>query len=249
MGVVQINKMIDQHQKQQLNFDEVHIWRFDLDKETAYLNEYSTVLAPSEHDVINRLIQPLHRQRALSARIQLRVMLASYLNVTAEEISFSKGEFGKPYIEASEYAFNLSHSQNVALLAVSREPNIGVDIECWRPLDNREGIVQRHYSTLEKQQWQTLADEVKEKVFFDNWTRKEAFIKATGRGLGMGLSSCSFDLLGGSGLLECSSEYGSPNRWSTQHIGLDEAMSATLIFEKEPDVNQGKKLILRHASN
>ena len=236
----------DQQHKQNLNCNEVHIWRFDLNKETAYFSKYSTVLSSMEREAIDRLMQPLHRQRAMAARIQLRLLLASYLNVKAEHISFSKGEFGKPYIEASTYYFNFSHSQNTALLALSKSPNVGIDIECWRSLDNKEGIVQRHYSALEKQQWETIQEADKERVFFDNWTCKEAFIKATGRGLGMGLSSCSFDLLGEGGLVECTSEYGSSDRWLTRKIELDAAMSATVIYKKDRMTDKRKKLVIRN---
>jgi len=238
--------MKDQDQKQQLNFNEVHVWQLGLNKEIAYFNEYSRVLSSLEREGIDRLIQPLHRQRAMAARIQLRLLLASYLNIKAEHIVFSKGEFGKPYIEASEYYFNFSHSQNIALLALSREPSIGIDVECWRPLDNKEGIVQRHYSTPEKQQWETIKEADKEKAFFDNWTRKEAFSKATGRGLGMGLSTCSFDLLGGGGLVECSSEYGTPDKWLTGKVELDGPISATVICEKGLEMDQEEKILIRN---
>jgi len=236
----------DQEQKEYLKVNEVHIWRFDLNKETAYLNEYSTVLSLEEREAMDRLIQPLHRQRAMAARIQLRMLLASYLDEKAESISFLKGEFGKPYIAGSACYFNFSHSHNTALLALSQTPNMGVDVECWRPLDNREGIVQRHYSALEKQQWEAIKEADKEKVFFDNWTRKEAFIKATGRGLGMGLSTFSFDLLGEGGLVECASEYGSPDSWLTRKIKLDGTMSAAVIYEKGLGMGQENKFLIRN---
>lgn len=218
-------------QAETLNDDEVHLWSFALDKEASYLNKYQHSLSEDELSKLNRLAKPLHRRRAMAGKIQLRALLANYLQCSAASISFLKGEFGKPKLAGERLSFNLSHSQDKALLAITSSAEIGVDIEYWRNISNREGIVQRHYSEAEKAQWLSLQEQDKEQVFFDNWTRKEAFIKATGRGLGMGLSSCSFDLLGAGQLVACAKSYGTVGSWYTHAIELGDRVSASLMVK------------------
>ncbi|MBQ0724202.1 MAG: 4'-phosphopantetheinyl transferase superfamily protein, partial [Cycloclasticus sp.] len=178
-----------------LDDNQVDIWQFDLSADTEKWAPYAAqLLSEEDRHKINRLVQPQHRSRALAMRIQLRLLLSSYLNVTADAIRFKTGRFGKPYVAQSTITFNASHSEDKALVAIGSSAFIGVDIEFWRPLDDMSRLVERHFSNTEKLFWHTLNAGQREAVFFDLWSTKEAFIKATGRGLGMGLARCDFSL-------------------------------------------------------
>jgi len=209
--------------------EDVHVWKVNLQHNLN--SEAKYLLSEDEQVKINRLRSLKHRRYATSMRVQLRQLLASYLAVDAKDIQLSKGEFGKPYILNSELSFNISHSEDQALVAVSQCTQLGVDIECWRELDNLEGLVKRNFSDAEKQQWLDVAIGEREATFFKIWTRKEAFIKATGRGLGMGVSTCGFDLKTPHNIKLSPPEYGAVSSWQCRCLDIGERVSASLIVQ------------------
>lgn len=210
---------------------DIHIWKINLDKNDAYLDENSHLLSKAELEKSQRLFKQQHQNRAIAMKVQLRLILSRYLEQPANSIEFAVAEFGKPYIKSSVINFNVSHSQGKALLAISLSEAIGVDLECWRELDHAEAIVKRHYSESEKAYWAKLAERQKTSVFFDIWTRKEAFIKATGRGLALGLSKCSFDVENTGQLIACPEQYGAATSWSVHRLNVAEKVSASLIIK------------------
>ena len=228
--------MVDLSQKNtpklsNLKTNEVHIWQLDLRGLPEKWDE--SILSDYESERINRLRLPQHRVRALAMKVQLRQLLAQYLLVSPSDLLFKKTEFGKPRLVKSTLSFNVSHSGDTGLVAVSLCEEIGVDIENWRAIDNREAIVQRHFSEKEKIQWLDVIEEDKEVIFFKIWTCKEAFIKATGRGLGLGLSLCSFDILHSHNLLSCPAEFGDASEWSCVSIPVQNRTSASLMIHAE----------------
>ena len=217
-----------------LNDSQVDIWQFDLSTDTEKWAPYAEQLLSKEDKYkINRLIRPQLRARALAMRVQLRLLLSSYLNIAADAIRFNTGPFGKPYLTQSTVTFNASHSKDKALVAIGPSPFIGVDIEFWRPLDNMSRLAERHFTDAEKIFWRTLDVDQREAVFFDLWASKEAFIKATGRGLGMGLTHCGFSLPKTNQLLECPNEFGQPSDWSCQTLNLGGQVSAAVMVKAD----------------
>lgn len=212
-----------------LNEQAVHVWNVNLEYDAGTDGEGA--LKASELAKINRLRNPKHRAYAASMRIQLRQLLALYLDVEAADIVFDKAEFGKPYITNSNLSFNVSHSDNQALVAVSFHKELGVDIECWRTLDNLEALVQRNFSDDEKKCWLELPDVQREAVFFRLWTCKEAFIKATGRGLGMGVSRCGFELEPPHEIKLCPAEYGEASAWRCRPLEVGDRVSGSIIVK------------------
>ncbi|ORU89758.1 MAG: hypothetical protein A6F71_01980 [Cycloclasticus sp. symbiont of Poecilosclerida sp. M] len=187
------------------------------------------ILDDAEQKKAARLVQAKHRWRALAVRIQLRLLLSKYMSIAAHEIEFGVGEYGKPYVKNSDIKFNISHSGDRTLVAISLLDGLGVDIEYWRPLDNLRGLVKRNFSHNEQMQWENVSGDDKLPTFFKLWSVKEAFIKATGRGLGLGLTRCSFSLES-TKLLDCPNEYGSVDGWSC--IIMDEdGVSAAMVVK------------------
>ncbi|MBL4743752.1 MAG: 4'-phosphopantetheinyl transferase superfamily protein [Cycloclasticus sp.] len=214
---------------QRLETDVVHVWQLDLQYQVN--DEAASILSAEERAKVERLRAKEHRQFGLSMRMQLRLLLSRYIGVQPSDIAFSEGEFGKPYLINPPLFFNVSHTGSKALVAISFIEEIGVDIEQFKVLDNREGIVKRHFTGEEKQAWLTISETERKQVFFDIWTRKEAFIKATGRGLGLGLSRCGFSLTKPYDLLECPSDYGHHLEWACMTIDIDSETSASLILK------------------
>lgn len=210
-----------------LEGDDVHVWKVDLSG--SQNSQDVAALTEGERAKINRLKHSKHRLRAVAMRVQLRHLLGVYLCVNPAEIVFQKAEFGKPFVPNVPISFSVSHSGSIALVAISLNNVVGIDVERWRELDNLSALVRRNFSSAEKTQWEEIADDQREAVFFNIWSCKEAFIKATGRGLGMGVSSCSFDLNRPHKMTECPSEYGEVFEWSSVPLNVAESASASLL--------------------
>jgi len=118
----------------------------------------------------------------------MRMLLGRYLQAEPANLEFVNGPHGKPFLTGafadSFLNFNLAHSENLALLALTRAGMLGVDIERIRPLDDAAQLVDRFFSTGESAAFQKLPPEQKSLAFFNLWTRKEAWLKATGEGIG-----------------------------------------------------------------
>ena len=98
-----------------------------------------------------------------------------------------KPELGPPW-KACGLEFNVSHSHELAVYAFTRGSQIGVDVECIRPMPNAAALLERFFSPEEVQQWQQMPAERQLRAFFQGWTRKEAWLKAVGSGLSFPLN-------------------------------------------------------------
>ncbi len=130
---------------------------------------------------------PRDRQHFIVCRGLLRVLLSRYLKLAPQQLRFSYGRWGKPALAGHEpdshLCFNLSHSQGAALYAVTRDRAVGVDLEQMRPLPDIEQLAKRFFSQREFAVIDSLPPAQKQVAFFKGWTRKEAYLKATGEGL------------------------------------------------------------------
>jgi 4'-phosphopantetheinyl transferase len=117
----------------------------------------------------------------------LRKILGSYLKAHPREIAFRYGKNGKPELlqphQSPTLHFNLAHSADLAVLAVASFGPVGVDIERVRPIGELDGIAAQFFSQDEKDGLAALPDEERQAAFYRLWTRKEAFLKATGEGI------------------------------------------------------------------
>jgi 4'-phosphopantetheinyl transferase len=213
----------------ELKTNDVHVWQIDLSGEYKKCGSYKEILSADEVQKVERFKSIQLRTRALAMRVQLRQLLSVYLKIDPALLEFKITEFGKPYIVDATLSFNVSHSNDSALVAISLGNKLGVDIEHWRYLDNLEGLVERNFSESEKAQWKDVADTQREAIFFDIWTCKEAFIKATGRGLGIGVARCEFNLHAPYALKQCPNEYGDASEWVCVPLRIKDRVSASII--------------------
>ncbi|WP_446526524.1 4'-phosphopantetheinyl transferase family protein [Photobacterium swingsii] len=160
------------------------------------------LLSQDELDKAMRYRQPLARMHTIYTRAFLRVTLSRYAAIKPHEWCFEYGEQGKPYLsraqrQQTELAFNLSHSDDQVLLAITQtadpEIELGVDIECEREGLCIDTIMDNYFQPQEIESLVRLDLTEQRQRFFDLWVLKESYIKATGKGLAHALRSFGFD--------------------------------------------------------
>jgi 4'-phosphopantetheinyl transferase len=179
--------------------DEIHVWHAALDREEKILGRLESRLSPEEKARADRFHFVNDRNRFVAARGLLRELLGKYLHQAPAGLEFSYGEHGKPSLSggnaSSGLCFNLSHSAVQVVYAIAKERNLGIDVEHVRPESAGEDIAKRYFSAREVSDLQTLPPEVRVEGFFHCWTRKEAYLKATGMGLQIPLDSFAVSLV------------------------------------------------------
>lgn len=177
-----------------LAFDAVHVWRVRLDP-SGDLGDLWELLSDDERSRAGRLIQEHHRRRFVAAHAALRRILAGYTASDAGALEFAEGPQGKPSLSLADASsrpgleFNLSHSADLALVAVAHERPVGVDLERWKHEMDHLALATRFFSPAERASLEALARRGDDVVhgFFAAWTRKEAYLKARGEGVMRGL--------------------------------------------------------------
>jgi len=169
----------------------VHVWRADLGSKAARLRRLERNLSADERARASRFRLGRDRDRFVGARGLLREILALYLNASPGRLSFGYGAHGKPFLVGDEHStlrFNVSHSLDAMLLAITHLREVGVDVEGVRNIGLvMDEIGDTVLSEPEKQALARFDGEDKRTNFLRFWTLKEAFIKADGRGMSLPL--------------------------------------------------------------
>ena len=216
---------------------EVHVWRAQLDESLARMRELLSTLAPDERDRAVRFHFTKDRNRFIIARGLLRSILGLYLNGEPGRLRFGYGPHGKPYLMGEHNQgglhFNLSHSHGLALFAVTREREVGVDIERVRSGISDEGIAERFFSPQEVARLRALPVALQAEAFFNCWTRKEAYIKARGEGLSHPLDQFDVSLAPGepAALLRTRIDAEETARWSLRELNPGPGFAAALAVK------------------
>jgi 4'-phosphopantetheinyl transferase len=135
------------------------------------------------------------RRRRVVHRAALRTVLGGYLGRPPAALRFRYGAFGKPRLdEPAGLHFNLSRSEDRALIAVSRRGPIGVDVERRADLPDLDALAARTFAAVERERLDELGGERRVHGFWTCWTRKEAVAKAVGAGLSMPPTSFAVSL-------------------------------------------------------
>lgn len=194
---------------------EVHVWLADLDHPPLPAERLAEHLAPDERQRADRFRFDVHRRRFATGRGLLRELLGRLRDVEPAKLSFAYGQKGKPRLDGTDLRFNLSHSQNVALLAVARERELGVDVEALRPLDDAALLVERFFAPGERRVFAGVEEERRLSCFYTGWTRKEAYVKARGDGLSLPTTAFEVEIAPGSTarLLRFDQEPREVDRW------------------------------------
>jgi 4'-phosphopantetheinyl transferase len=220
-----------------LTTDDVHVWRFALDLDTALLARLRETLAEEECRRADRFHFEKDRRHFLAGRGGLRFLLGAYLGRRPEEVRFVYGNQGKPRLadedNTDSLRFNLTHSHGLALLAVTRGREIGVDVERLRDMErDGEGLAERFFSPRETAELRALPPELRREAFFHCWTRKEAYIKAKGQGLSLPLDQFDVSLHPDeAALLATRFDPDDAQRWSMQSLRPSAEYVAALVVE------------------
>lgn len=163
----------------------VSIWLVNLDKPSIKIgSELTDSLSASELARANRFVRPQHTQRYIASHHALRALLSAHTKIHPKELQFSEGPHGKPHLTCKNPPpFNMSHSDDWALIGIGSDSPIGVDIELNHPITDLNSLAARNLSTAELQALASLPEGEQLHAFLRCWTRKEACLKAVGNGL------------------------------------------------------------------
>lgn len=173
---------------------EVHLYGLTLPHHPAELARLESWLAPDETARAGSLKSAQVKQRYITGRGLLREILGGYLGIDASNVKLATGEHGKPCLLDNEetVCFNLAHSRDTFLLAVTANREVGIDIEAIVPGKPLEEMARIVFSRHEQEQLSRLSSPELEAAFYRCWVRKEACLKACGRGFS--LPSNSFEV-------------------------------------------------------
>jgi len=164
-----------------------HVWRVDLNDESIE-HQCFRLLSEDERGRAAKFRFEKDRSHFIIARGVLRQVLGQYLSENPVTLTFEYGKNGKPFLPKNILQFNLSHAGGVALIVLTKNHDIGIDIEVINPKVEVEQVAKHFFAKGEIDSLMSLHETQRHEAFFNCWTRKEAFIKATGDGLSFPLN-------------------------------------------------------------
>ncbi len=216
-----------------LERDAVHVWHAGLSLPPDQLERLRQALSADERERAARFVFAKDRDRFVAARGILRDILGNYLGQPGGALRFEYGPYGKPALagEPRGLRFNVSHSGDLALVAVTRGQEIGIDVEAVRPERADEQLARRFFSPREVAALLALPEAERGAAFFACWTRKEAYIKARGDGLSIPLDAFDVSLAPGEACALLRASGDDPARWALRALDTGPGYAAALAVE------------------
>lgn len=215
--------------------NELHVWAVSLVQPAKVLRKLAGFLDETEISKVARFKFENDKERYIVAHGATRRILARYLKSRPQNIVFENNHYGKPFLaeNTSRIEFNLAHSKNRALLALTRDRRVGVDIEHIRPEIPTANLAEHYFSARENEVLRNLDENLQIRAFYDCWTRKEAFIKAIGMGLSFPLRKFAVSIESGNParLLFVDDSNTQAERWKMIDLNLGVNYSAAVIIE------------------
>jgi 4'-phosphopantetheinyl transferase len=150
-------------------------------------------------------------------------VLARYLAVEPQSVTLGRSALGKPQLPGAAFEVSLAHSGDVALVAVARDREVGVDVERIRPGADRWSLVNHALTPRERLQLEQVPRASRSKAFLSMWARKEALLKAAGVGLGVDPALVELDL---TSVRAVPLELGSAQDWTVVDVQLEGHVAA-----------------------
>ncbi len=217
--------------------DQVHVWRVPLNQNPGRIPELKRVISPDEQARADRFRFDKDRKQFIESRATLRLLLSQYSNVSPTGLTFSKAAHGKPALANRQFTgglcFNLSRRDGLALVAVTRNREIGVDVELIRADLPLFEIARVSFSENELAALRSLPENQQAAGFYNCWTRKEAYVKARGEGFSFPLKQFDVSLIPGAAakLLDVRGSDTEVDRWTMQELSAGDGYVAALAFE------------------
>jgi 4'-phosphopantetheinyl transferase len=229
---------------------DVYVWHAALDVEAGVASFLEDTLSADERDRADRFRFARDRRRFVAARALLRTILGRWLDRDPGGLSFLVGSHGKPYLAESDGEppfFNVAHSGDHALIAVTRHAPVGVDIEIVREAPDPLAIAERFFSARETAAIRQLPRDRQRLAFFQHWTLKEAYVKALGTGLSHPFDGFEVTLVaGGPPRLGSTDPAGQVDGWSLRDLSnLPEYAAALAVQASDVRVERHELLLDR----
>lgn len=213
---------------------EIHLWMASLLQPSTYLNTLTAFLSSDELTKAQQFYFEKDRFASIAARGMLRKILGHYRSLPPQKIQFQYSSHGKPFlVYDTDLEFNVSHSHERVLYAITRKRAVGVDIEYLRPVQELQQLAQHYFSKNEIAMLETVPPEKRLEAFYNCWTRKEAYIKAKGEGLSMPLHLFDVSLIPGepARLLQTRGDEQEAHRWILEAFTPEKNYIAALVVE------------------
>lgn len=216
----------------------VDVWQVVLSAWAPREHDCLSLLDADERQRYHRFHFPIDRRRFAVAHGVVRLILASYCGLGPRQLRFAPGDSGKPHLIAGAapmLEFNLSHSGDLILLAVSELSPVGVDVEQWSPDLEFGDLARQCFSPWERDVLGALDRAIQPEAFFNCWSRKEAYLKATGAGVTGGLDHFDVSLVPGDAprLIADRRDPTAAVRWSLEALPLGRGYSGALVSSSQ----------------
>jgi len=229
-----------------LRAGDVHVWYVDLAVAAGAVRRLVACLSEDERARASRFKFDRDARRFMVARSALRTLLGGYLGLTPGAVTFTYQAHGKPALDGVHAAlgFNLSHSGDVAVIAAGWDRAVGVDLELRRPLPDLAALAARSFALRERAVLDALPETERPAAFFRCWTRKEAFIKATGLGLAQPLDGFAVSLAPDepARFLDIEGDPVALARWTLHDLQPPDGYAGALVVEGAVRAVHGLKL-------
>ena len=233
MSSINQTKWLPSKQEETIQADQIHVWRVAFPKMLSSSSKLYELLDSDEKAKADRFHFTEDSNKFIISHAVTRLILSGYAHEPSAELRFAVNEFGKPALLDSQLHFNLSHSGNFALIAVTPITSVGVDIEKVVAARAKLDLATRFFSNTEVIHLKTLEEEHFVQGFFNAWTRKEAYIKALGVGLSIPLDSFSVSVKPGeeTKLLQDKNEERTPEEWTLVDLHINENHAGALAIK------------------
>lgn len=213
-----------------------HVWQANLEIDKATENHYYSLLSHDEQGRAGRFRFEKDRKHFIAARGMLRLLLGQYLAKKPADLVFQYAEKGKPFIpNPIDLQFNISHANGIALFGFVLKHPIGIDVEWINPKVEIEQVSQHFFAENERKRLMALPEVERLPAFFNCWTRKEAFIKATGDGLSFPLNKFEVSLTADEPATLLATHWDAKERdkWSLFDVAMGEGYKGALAVRRK----------------
>ena len=217
-----------------LDAETIHVWKAELPTLASCVPWFDSLLDVDERTRGNQYHASSDRIRHVVSRGMLRALAAQYLGAEPCALRFGSGEFGKPFLAATEgasLAFNVSHSGDIVLLAFARSGDVGIDVEQWNDRlgeQERIRIGESVFSPSERHGLRVLPSSEQQRGFYDVWSRKEAYLKGLGVGISRSLAQIDVSVGDEARLIADYKSPGNSELWSLHALDVGAGYSAAL---------------------
>ncbi len=180
-----------------LGLGDVHVWRVPLSESSDRASRFRPLLSDQEIIRSNRCRVPHPQYQFVITRGILRTLLSHYVGIPPTELHFENQTQGKPMLvtpSAYPIQFNVSHARGVALIAMTLQYAVGIDVEWIDRTVHDSDIAARYFSKRESTYLMSLSQQERTQAFFTFWTCKEAYLKMEGQGITGGLAQCEISI-------------------------------------------------------